>query len=109
MLLTPILVSTDTAVTIAFGLLSTIISLLGLLVGYLTLRAMASGTVTALRSLLLTASSSEEYQLNSNFVEKYPTPEIFESRQVHRHEHTHYVSSLGNSKHFDNASLRWRK
>jgi hypothetical protein len=41
------LVSSDTAIAIAFGLLSTIISLLGVLVGYLTLRAMPLGTQVA--------------------------------------------------------------
>jgi hypothetical protein len=41
------LVSSDTAIAIAFGLLSTIIGLLGLLVGYLTLRAMPLGTQVA--------------------------------------------------------------
>ena len=37
------IVSSDTAIALAFGLLSTIIGLLGLLVGYLTLRAMPLG------------------------------------------------------------------
>ena len=41
------LVSSDTAIAIAFGLLSTTIGLLGLLVGYLTLRAMPLGTQVA--------------------------------------------------------------
>jgi hypothetical protein len=49
-------VSSDTAIAIAFGLLGTIISLLGLLVGYLTLRAMPTG-------MLISSSSSVNHNL----------------------------------------------
>jgi hypothetical protein len=40
-LLTVIPVSPGTSIAIAFGILSTVISLLGVWIGYLTLRAMA--------------------------------------------------------------------
>lgn len=45
-LLTVILVSPDTSIAIAFGILSTVISVLGVWIGYLTLRAMAFETRT---------------------------------------------------------------
>jgi hypothetical protein len=47
-------VSSDTVIAIAFGLLSTIISLLGVFIGYLTLRAMPQGLhLLSLQGLLL--------------------------------------------------------
>jgi hypothetical protein len=48
------IVSSDTLITLVFGDLSTVISLLGVFIGYLTLRAMAveSSTYTSLLCLL---------------------------------------------------------
>jgi hypothetical protein len=61
------LVSQDAAISIAIGILSLIVSLVSLFIGYLTLRAMASGTVPALHPFLLTATSSEKYRLTLIF------------------------------------------
>lgn len=60
-LFTP-LVSSDTAIAIAFGLLSNIIGLLGVFVGYLTLRAMPLGMqLLSFRDLLPRPSSEASF------------------------------------------------
>jgi hypothetical protein len=79
------LVSSDTAIALAFDLLSTIIGLLGLLVGYLTLRAMPLGTQLANRHIVLLSN-------RTSILEKDPSSLALEMGRIHRHEHTHFVS-----------------
>jgi hypothetical protein len=81
------LVSSDIAIAIAFGLFSTIIGLLGLLVGYLTLRAMPLGMQLANRRIVLLSN-------RTSTLEKDQSSSTLEIGRIHRHEHkiTHFVS-----------------
>ncbi|PVH73878.1 hypothetical protein DL98DRAFT_594657 [Cadophora sp. DSE1049] len=61
-------ISTETAIAIAFGLLSTILSLIAIIIGYLTLRFMTTET------------------------RNYPNENKLPYGQILRHEHTYFMS-----------------
>jgi hypothetical protein len=89
--------SPDTAISIAFGLISTFIGLIGIFINYLTLRAMTPdpGTYIIHRSPLLFKHPLLLLNLKPNKISqgtdgnnRIPA----ERDQVLRHEHTHFVA-----------------
>ena len=99
------IVSPDAAISIAFGLLSTIISLLSLLVGYLTLRSMPSHNCK-LGSYATSSASPFIVDLTSYYIDAYPPSPPF--LYTLHHEHTHFVTQAGRHEELDITDEKWR-
>jgi hypothetical protein len=111
-LLTIILVSPDTSIAIAFGILSTVISLLGVGLGYLTLRAIAfenrmysSPSLTSLRSPLFPSYSC--HILEADYRIEGLGPRDLEYRPIQRHERTLIVTSV-DRRVLENEPIIWQ-
>jgi hypothetical protein len=91
-------VSLDTSITLAFGIISTVISLFGVLFAYLTLRAMAieismySFTSTTLLYAHLPSLSFLVLKLKLIILMPDLNLRDLENIRIQRHEHTHIVT-----------------
>jgi uncharacterized membrane protein len=112
-LVTIIIASSDTIITLVFGVLSTIISLLGIFIGYLTLRAMALENSMHSSSALPSSTFIHTLIVPSHIVNK-PNPLIkgsnlrdLEHRRIHRHQHTHIITPRYNFGELEENSTAW--
>jgi hypothetical protein len=96
-------VSLDIAIAIAFGLFSALTSLAGVLLSYLTLRAMKK----EYRKYLLTAFQLKS-EANTIFGTEQARDMPFEQQPILRHEQTHIISPSHLLAEPETSRRRWR-
>lgn len=107
-------VSLDTAIAISFGILSAFISLISVLISYLTLRATTTNqskhnflslTPLSLSSFLYIA----KLEINVPSKDNQNPQRLDEYGAVLRHEHTHFTPQPYTSRQSERRELRWRE
>jgi hypothetical protein len=103
------IVSSDARIAIAFGIFSTLISLLSLWIGYLTWRATVTQSRMSILPLFLDFYSLFMLKLTTCLVASGNINDNLANEHglILRHEHTHFTAQIPMPRQSNSHKLRW--